>query len=230
MKSKFLLTMGIVFLLFLQYSSTNAQTSNDITRLQKLIKQVTPNIQIEHWSIQIRENFQSSEIEMKDQITKKYKGIQWLENEKSIKGTLKRSSNNFYIEFIIIPIKKGNQKRTLVIGNFTGANEKSLKNEMLQSSIVTTFFTGKAKSFSCLKGSIDGNMGNDLTYIVDDFIKTFDAEIIEKVSENGFTSVSAKSYCFSGELTNQMNVQLALRSLSDRTIVTVGTPIITEEY
>lgn len=230
MKRIILLTMGIVFLVFLQFPSTNAQTTTDITRLQELIKQVTPNIQIEQWSIQIRENFQLTEFEIKDQITKEFEGIYWIKNEESIKGILKGSTSAFDCEFIIIPIYKENQKKTLVIANFTGSNEKYLNSEFLQYSITATCFTKKAEIFSCLKGSLDGNMEKDLTYIVDDFLETFNAEGIENVSENGFVSVSAKSYFFCGNLTNQMNVQLALRNLSDRTILTVGTPIITEEY
>lgn len=230
MKSKFLLTMGIVFLIFLQYSSTNAQTSYDVTRLQTLIKRVVPNIQIEQWNIQFREKFQFSEVEIQNQITEKYKGIHWIKNEKSINGVLKTSSDDFNCGFTIIPIKKGDKKETLLIGNFTGSNEKFLNSNLLQSTISTTCFTEKAKIFSCLKGSINGNMENDLTYIVDDFLETFNADCIEEVSEKGFLSLSAKSHFFYGNLANQMNVQLALRNLSDRTILTVGTPIITEEY
>lgn len=230
MKRKFLITMGIVFLLILQYSSTNAQTSTDITRLQKLIKQVEPSIQIEKWSIQLREKFQISESEMKDQINSKYNGIHWIETDKSIRGTLKITSENFNFEFILIPMNKGERKETLVIGNFSGSNEKTLESKFLESTIISTGFTDKAKIFSCLKGSIDGNMEKDLTYIIDDFLETFHAETIENVSEEGFISLSAKSHFFYGNLANQMNVQVALRRLSNQTILTVGTPIITEEY
>ncbi|MDF2536361.1 MAG: hypothetical protein K0R18_2523 [Bacillales bacterium] len=232
MKKKIFLTMGIVFLVFLQYSSTNAQTSNDLIMLQTLIKKVKPNIQIEQCNIQVREIFQQTEIEIQDKLNKRFHNILWIEKEKLIKGVLKNSYDGLNCEFNIIPICEVSEEGTLLIAKFSAKNEILLKSNLLQSTITSTCFTEEAEIFSCLKGTINGTMDKDLAYIVDEFIEIFQASIIEKMSEKGFTSVSAKSLFFKNDLDNNMNIQIALRNSAEhnQTILTVGTPIITEEY
>jgi hypothetical protein len=232
MKKKIFLTMGIVFLVFLQYSSTNAQTSNDLVMLQTLIKKIKPNIQIEQCNIQVREIFQQTENEIQYKLNKRFHDILWIKKEKLIKGVLKNSYDGLKCEFNIIPINEVADDETLLIVKFSANNEILLESNLLQSTITSTCFTEEAEIFSCLKGTINGTMDKDLTYIVDDFLEMFQASIIEKMFEKGFVSVSAQSQFFNNDLENNMNIQIALRSSTEnnQTILTVGTPIITEEY
>ena len=232
MIKKIFLTMGIVFLVFLQYSSTNAQTSNDLVMLQTLIKKIKPNLQIEQCNIQVREILQQTENEIQNKLNKRFHEIVWIKKEKLIKGVLKNSYDGLNCEFNIIPINEVANDETLLIVKFSAKNEILFKSTLLQSTITSICFTEEAEIFSCLKGTINGNMDKDLTYIIDDFLEKFQASTIEEMSEKGFTSISAKSQFFNNDLENHMNIQMALRysTESNQTILTVGTPIITEEY
>lgn len=75
-------------------------------------------------------------------------------------------------------------------------------------------------------------MDKDFAYIANEFPEKFEAEIIEQMDEKNFLSISARSNFFNKTLDNGMNIQMSLRNSSDenRTILTIGTPIITEEY
>ncbi|MFT8872972.1 MAG: YwmB family TATA-box binding protein [Sporolactobacillus sp.] len=94
-------------------------------------------------------------------------------------------------------------------------------------------FGGHEEIFSCVKAVSGVRMKSGLADQGENYLKIFSAAPIERMKEKTFISLSAYTKaCSAGiETGNQkMNLQVALRREGGHTLITLGTPIITQEY
>ncbi|MFX3617557.1 MAG: YwmB family TATA-box binding protein [Sporolactobacillus sp.] len=94
-------------------------------------------------------------------------------------------------------------------------------------------FQGQEQIFSCVK-ALDGvKMKSGLIEQGERYLKLFSAAPIERLNEKTFVSISAYTKTWNDDIISgkrKMNLQVALRRDDGRTVVTMGTPIITQEY
>ncbi|EIT83869.1 hypothetical protein A374_17579 [Fictibacillus macauensis ZFHKF-1] len=100
---------------------------------------------------------------------------------------------------------------------------------------VNTYFTGKSTTFSCISGVHNGTMDVGLYNSALKLMTTFSAVPVEELKEETFVSISAYNKEWNDQLITAhqaMNLQIAIRSegIGGKTVVTIGTPIITSEY
>ncbi|WP_173918586.1 YwmB family TATA-box binding protein [Halobacillus sp. Marseille-Q1614] len=92
-------------------------------------------------------------------------------------------------------------------------------------------FTENVSLYSFVKAEQSGKINESLFY--QSFKKSFDIATVEETIEESWTSRSGYTTRW-GEAIDlpggPMNVQLGIRNLGNRTIVTIGTPILTAEY
>lgn len=89
---------------------------------------------------------------------------------------------------------------------------------------------------SCIQGNINGRLNNDQQFVLlENILTNLDANEVEKFDSSLVKSISAYSskigyYIWTGK--EKMNIQVATHvdHLNEKTVLTMGTPIITIEY
>lgn len=98
---------------------------------------------------------------------------------------------------------------------------------------IAKIFHGQKHIFSCVRAYDSDKMKLGLLNQGDRYLKLFSAAPIERLNEKTFVSISAYNNAWNDSINSgnrQMNFQVALRNDGERTIITMGTPIITLEY
>ncbi|RYL93988.1 YwmB family TATA-box binding protein [Sporolactobacillus sp. THM19-2] len=98
---------------------------------------------------------------------------------------------------------------------------------------ITKIFLSQGHIFSCVRAYSNDKMESGLREAGNDFLRTFSAGATEAFYEKTFVSISAYTRAWNDSINSgnkKMNIQVALRDDRDRTVITVGTPIITQEY
>jgi hypothetical protein len=89
--------------------------------------------------------------------------------------------------------------------------------------------------FSCIKGYSDDNIEEILQKRVKNIFETLEAKVVEASTEEAFVSSSAYTEVWEEASIHtaqgKMNLQIAVRQIDkNKTVITMGTPIITNEY
>jgi hypothetical protein len=130
--------------------------------------------------------------------------------------------HNHYVTYIIYEVK-GTQWREASVSFLQTAFQHNIKK----------LFQKNPSIFSCVTGSINGNMDSVFAIEMEKLLNLFKAKKIEGVQEENFASVSAHSTLFTQTITDEaINLQVGLRrdGLGSKTRFVIGTPIITFEY
>ncbi|WP_079528261.1 YwmB family TATA-box binding protein [Halobacillus hunanensis] len=144
-----------------------------------------------------------------------------------------QKSSDFIEHFTVITPRDETISTELVYSLTTGGTQTLTTQEIMQqiNQIQKRFFSENVTLYTCLKAE-DGGIIDDVL-IYQKFKKAFNITTIEAATEQRWTSRSGYTSRWNQAIplpNGAMNVQFATRTLGGRTIVTIGTPIITAEY
>ncbi|MFT8319175.1 MAG: YwmB family TATA-box binding protein [Sporolactobacillus sp.] len=173
--------------------------------------------------------------EKKEHADYAWKPLKRQENALGWQGT-KRLSTGVKVKLMVFAYPSGNQFQTATSYEADGKSFKqslwpSQKKVIRQN--LDEIFKGQEQIFSCVK-ALDGvKMKSGLIEQGERYLKLFSAAPIERLNEKTFVSISAYTKTWNDDIISgkrKMNLQVALRRDDGRTVVTLGTPIITQEY
>lgn len=98
---------------------------------------------------------------------------------------------------------------------------------------ITKVFQEQVHIFSCVRAHDSDKMNVGLLKAGERYLQPFSAVPIERLKEKTFVSISAYTGIWNDSIysgNRKMNIQVALRNDGNRTVITLGTPIITLEY
>jgi len=203
------------------------------------------NLSIEEWSVFAREI--NNEITTKEEfenkvgtLKKAFPDFHWnIVEEDAVwkaEASLDHVQDNV-TEFIrIVTTEEHNNSATYIIYEVKGHQWREEDSSFIQVALqhkIDRIFQENPSVFSCIGGSINGNMDSVLMNETKRLLNLFEAKEVEGVQEKNFSSISAHSRLFSQTITNKaINVQVGLRrdGLGRKTSFVIGTPIITFEY
>ncbi|MFB1051544.1 YwmB family TATA-box binding protein [Paraliobacillus sp. JSM ZJ581] len=239
MKQKICLIVCLCLVLVTNHIHAVSKNNRLIEELKQIEHIFHTNDQsVIHWQIQLRETidkkqlkyymakinkiFPNSNIELeKTTHAKKYK---WNEQKKS-------SVNE---SIMIVEAKKASTVEIIYVVevNEKASIEKSI-NKSRAFQLDGSIFTNDVKKFTCAKTEIDDMI--DSVYFFEKIKKSLQVQEIHKLNEKDFTVFSGFTKEWETSIPssnhNQMNIQMAARQVSgEKTMITVGTPILTTEY
>ncbi|WP_010630616.1 YwmB family TATA-box binding protein [Sporolactobacillus vineae] len=98
---------------------------------------------------------------------------------------------------------------------------------------ITEIFHRQVQIFSCVRAQDHARMKLGLSSRGDRYLNFFNAVPVERLSEKTFVSISAYNAIWNDQIRSgnrPVNLQVALRDDGQKTVITLGTPIITLEY
>ncbi len=229
--------------LFVGTSAMQARDKMDVITIVEALEE--EDLNIEEWSVFARElNTEiTTKQEFKNKVSalkKKYPEFHWnmVWDDASWKAEAAYSHvENNVTEFIrIVTTEEHNNYVTYIIYEVKGTKWKEESISFLQTAFqnnMNGLFQENPSVFSCVKGSINGNMNSVFAIEMEKLLNLFKAKKVEGVQEENFASISAHSTLFTQTITNkEINVQVGLRrdGLGSKTSFVIGTPIITFEY
>ncbi|MCI1881127.1 MAG: YwmB family TATA-box binding protein [Sporolactobacillus sp.] len=138
--------------------------------------------------------------------------------------------------FTIAAYPQGNRFRSVLLYQVRGESFDEQKWPSQRKNLrqaITEIFHGQETIFSCVRALRHDTMGLGLLEEGDRYLKLFSAAPVERLSEKTFVSLSAYTKAWNNNVNSgnrKMNIQVALRRDGDRTMITIGSPIITLEY
>lgn len=105
--------------------------------------------------------------------------------------------------------------------------EKKIRSE------ITQIFDRQVQIFSCVRAYDHAKMKLGLSSQGNRYLNFFNAVPVESLSEKTFVSISAYNAVWNDQIRSgnrPVNLQVALRNDGQKTVITLGTPIITLEY
>lgn len=157
------------------------------------------------------------------------------ENVLGWQGT-KRLASGIKVKLAYFAYPSGKQYRIAISYEADGGSFKQSlwpsQKKMIRQNL-DEIFQGQEQIFSCVKALDSVKMKSGLMEQGERYLKLFSAAPIERLNEKTFVSISAYTKTWNdGILTGKqkMNLQVALRCDDGRTVITLGTPIITQEY
>lgn len=138
------------------------------------------------------------------------------------------------VSYIAYPNGNGYQTVILYQGSgksFIPAQWGETRDEM--SAEIARIFNGQEHLYSCVSAYRNDKMKRTLLEEGKRYLKLFSAIPVEQLQEKTFVSISAYNGAWNNAIDTskkKMNIQAALRNDGDRTIIVLGSPIITVEY
>jgi TATA-box binding len=231
-------TMFILFTLVANHIGAVEKESNISRIAEGMEKQ---GVQIDDWSLYAKKNVDQKTIGEVKQMVGQYRQYNWTfekdddvfkaigvydNKEKRLTEKLQilTTLTNDYSQSYILYEVKGESAQTSWENVDEYFNKQSF--DIFQENVTT---------FACAGGLIDDNINLSLVQKSKQLLKEFKADPIEKLEEQDFLSISAKTPLWEDFIpTNneEMNIQIAIRTdgMGDKTTVVIGTPIITSEY
>lgn len=247
MKNKSLYLTIIIIIGFFVFQIGNktsiAKFEQDLLTLVSVLQD--EHILITEWSLYSRETLEDLTTEQERQqfvadLQKELPDWSWSEKQEADQYIITATplSSNYTEEIKIVTTETMGQFLTYVMYEVKGQkwdqqSEAFVSNEWQNR--LLDIFTGKASTFSCVKGEFSDKMDEALPIYMNGLLESFNAKEIEALEEDNFVSTSAFSPLFSGTISkdHDMNLQLGLRKpdgMGGNTTLVVGTPIITIEY
>ncbi|MFD2922949.1 YwmB family TATA-box binding protein [Halobacillus naozhouensis] len=212
---------------------------SDITPLLELAAFAEDEqLDVTEYKVVLKESINTDKVEQAIQQIKAYvSNNQMIEEEtnlaRKIIFTNGQKNSDFIERFTVIIPRDETISSEVVYSLTTGGTQTLTTQETMQqiSQIKKRFFSKNVTLYTCLKAE-DGGIIDDVL-IYQKFKKAFNITTIEAATEQSWTSRSGYTSRWSQAIplpNGAMNVQFATRTLGGRTIVTIGTPIITAEY
>ena len=201
---------------------------------------------VSSWSVYARE-IQSSGVTRKNfdrtanQVKKKFSDYEWrsLEpNEGAIgwEGTKKIHSGNVQMSINYMAYPRGKHFQTVTLYRVNGESFKQIQwsqNKKYIRAEMKRIFNGEEHIYTCVKAYHSAKMKLALIDEGMRYLKLFSATPVERLQDKTFVSISAYTKTWNNAIytaNKKMNIQAALRNDGDRTIIVLGSPIITVEY
>ncbi|SEN50836.1 TATA-box binding [Mesobacillus persicus] len=247
MKNRSLYLTIIIIIGFFMFQLGNktsiAKFEQDLTTLVSVLQD--EHILITEWSLYSRETLEKVTTEQERaqfvaDLKKKFSDWSWSETRDADHYTITATpvSSNYTEKIKIVSTETLGQLHTYAMYEVKGQKwdqqSEGFVSKEWQDRLLD-IFTGKASTFSCVKGEFSDKMDEALPTYMNRLLASFNAEEIEALEEDNFLSTSAFSPLFSGTISkdHDMNLQLGLRKpdgMGGNTTLVVGTPIITIEY
>ncbi|MFP7298633.1 YwmB family TATA-box binding protein [Neobacillus niacini] len=245
-RKKVLFSIGILMIvgLIAVFGSRMTEASGGLELVKIADAFQTEDILLEEWSFYAREHLVdlSTEKEVQEYVKElqhKFPDWDWSESGASDKWEVTAVSPTSKHHKEMLQIMATHTKQPIdayivyrVSGNEWNKEMESFFTENQFKNRLSDIFRGNPTVFSGMKGSISDKIDKAVPTIASDLMEIFKAKEIEALKEDNFMSVSAASPMFSNSITEDMNLQIGIRSegLGGKTTIVVGTPIITIEY
>ncbi|MFS0881724.1 YwmB family TATA-box binding protein [Metabacillus niabensis] len=233
----------IIFTMMLVFTMvTNRGVAENESKLSILAEAMQEqSVQIDDWTLYAKKNVEKKTIEEMKLFTEQYRHYNWTyeQDEEKIKaiGVFDNKKEKKLEKLQLITTLKNEMEQTYILYEVKGVGVQSNWDEIEQDFKENAFdiFHENPTIFACINGTFDDMIEVSLNNNANKFLKQFKAHSVEKLQEENFLSVSAKTALwedFIPTTNDEMNLQLALRTdgLGDSTTVVIGTPIITSEY
>jgi len=222
-----IVTISFLLLFFLQIQTSNANTTIDIDQLVRMITTNDAHVTIESWDILIKEEHALSSQQLYQKQQNQNATFKWQEQDDFFLGTGKIDGVAVVIKIVALP-----HDQSLLIYHLNGTKWCEKTKQITDQLVKQQKFNKNIKIYSCLKGISDDNMNKDLLFTANQWLKKFEANVIDQLDEGDFLVISGQSPLLTGQLSNQMNLQLAFRYDEEKNQIayTIGTPIIMSEY
>src|SRR5690606_16375349 len=238
-------TLLFVFILNIFEKEAKVTTDFDLNIMNEVMKH---NGQMTGWSLFAREELPDRQtihdLEMlMEKWKKRFPQFLWTKKVNSdrmtISGTVSDNTLHYVENLqIVANLKEQNIIQGFIMYELNGTKwNNEVKNEIHGKIelILGEIFQDSTTFFSCIKGEFDGNIDEVIVKKSQKIVDSFNGEIIEKLEEKNFTSLTVHSPFFSHDIQTEngpFNMQIALREngIDNKTTYIIGTPIITIEY
>lgn len=245
---KKILICTFLLLLFIgaAYKKTEAKSPQYDAPLIKLTQEVADqNFTINKWSLYSRDTKVLSNLaaykEEADHLKQKYSQFQWQQETKKheytrLSGTHKLNDMGMIEELTLVIYPQKNTYHSYLIYSVKGTSWNTGKWKEISpfvKSRLSQVFQNREQIFSCVNGVSGDKMDIILSKKARRIMGDFDAQNVEEIKEKTFISLSAYTNMWKQSIetnNHEMNLQIALRHIGNKTTLTLGTPIITTEY
>ncbi|MDM5190911.1 YwmB family TATA-box binding protein [Bacillus sp. DX4.1] len=178
------------------------RTISNIHTFQKLLNEVKENANIQNWELE--------------------------ESHDGYKATAYKKFSSYEERIVVTWTKENTKENTFIIFEISGSKwDSKIVRKM------DKIFSTKPTIYTCVQGVMNDKIKGVLQNKANEVLKDLSARAIEKIEERAFVSVSAYNKKWNDALSTnreKINVQIAIRSIDNKDIIVVGTPIITSEY
>lgn len=243
-KSNLLILICIVSIISIFIKEAKASNINDNELMQITEVANQQNIEIDKWSMYIKEPITKYDnlLDIKNRIEEikaKEKGYTWTklhfnEDHYKITGERKNSHTQTNEKILLIYFPKNDKFNLSVTYDVKGSSWNKQR-----WSEVSNLYKSKIEKFSVFY-TVEGVTSIDKPLLTEatGLLQMFSGESIQSLNEEGFVSLSAFTQRWKTKLPvgngKYMNLHIAYRNTNDsssnKTRVTIGTPIITSEY
>ncbi|GGE85224.1 YwmB family TATA-box binding protein [Priestia taiwanensis] len=236
-KKHILMLLCVTLIVFLYGFQTmgKEENSNKISQIVEIYEK--NDIEVEEWAMYTREMLDTTSLQdAMTRVEKKLGTLNWQTEGKKVSALVE---HNLYRERIVLVSSHHEAEGSIQLMYEAKGNQWDKKGwKALSSEIegkIDDIFPHYPIIFSCVKGVFDDKIEGVLQKQAQRLLQDFQAESIESLNEGTFVSVSAYNSKWNDALPTEkekMNLQLGIRQdeTSEKTTVTVGTPIITSEY
>ncbi|WP_079710596.1 YwmB family TATA-box binding protein [Paraliobacillus ryukyuensis] len=227
----FILLSSVTF--HLETLSAHHQVLAELKDLEKAFQ--ANNHTIQQWQLQLREQVEVEKLtstikSIKQLFPVREMEVEYTNQAKKLKWNPQHSSSQS--ESIIIVVGKNSSKADVI---YTLTGDTSLDKWVEESNVhalLKDIFTDKVTKFTCASTVLDDKMNS--VYFLNRLQGFLNVQQVHKLRESDFTVLSGytKKWDTSIPMENeQMNIQLAARQVDkEKTMITIGTPILTTEY
>jgi TATA-box binding len=233
-KKHILMLLCVTLIIFLYGFQAMREGESNQDKISQIVEIYDQNgIEVEEWAMYTRETLDLASL--KDAIAYIEGKLGSLEWEKNVDKAVTIIQNHAYTERIVV-VNHGQKVQLMyeVKGDKWNKKEWETLSKKIEEQI-DDIFPLYPIIFSCVKGVFDDKIEGVLQKQAQRLLSDFQAESIESLNEGTFVSISAYNSKWNDALPTEkkkMNLQLGIRQdeKSEKTTITVGTPIITSEY
>lgn len=244
-----LLFCSLLFTSNFQERAVAEQTKNHVDELNRiaLFAHVLEKqkAKVEKWTLYAREA-QSSVVTKKQFVREaaiqrakldEYKWLVLKPNEGSIGWEgVKNTPEHIQMRVTYTAYPQGKYYQAVILYRVVGESFNQVKWTQQKKDInaeLKRIFHGQEHIYTCVRADRSAKMKLGLIKEGKRYIKLFSGAPVERLQEKTFVSISAYTKIWNNAIytgNKKMNIQAALRNDGDRTIIVLGSPIITVEY
>ncbi len=234
-------TLFFVFILILSGKYFTVTNEPDLNKMVDIINE--ENGKVTEWTFLAREQIQEQDLNgLFYEWTGKFPEFTWKDHSDDLHirytGTLTNESLHIKETIQIVLDPEHSNTHGFILYEINGTHWNENISQFIhdkKAHFLPEIFHRRPAFFSCIKGEFDGMMDTSLFKKTEQINKQFQGKIVEKLSEENFTSFTVKSPFFSNEIKSEngtFNLQISLRNTEGNhpTIFVIGTPILTNEY
>ncbi|WP_226036313.1 YwmB family TATA-box binding protein [Aquibacillus saliphilus] len=240
MNSKVILVLFTITLLILFFiPNTNASTASPLREIDDMVNLLDQdNLSLQTWEVITKEKMGRDRVlEIKRKIEKIYPKSKFKveKTEQVTKFSIDLHKNGDIHERFEVIVPSNTNHDAEIIYMLSGSiwdEQVEIYYSKKMERFLNNVFTGKSTIFSCVSVQTNGIMSSD--YLFERVSEKLNVQTLDYIEEENLAVLSGYTDHWDYFLSisdKPMNVQLAARvGLGGKTIVTIGTPIITTEY